>query len=135
MKIYGIGIDVVETVRIARSIERFGDRFLDRVFTENEREYCDKMKFPERHYAARFAAKEAISKTFGTGIGKQTGWRDMEVLRRHSGEPYVVMHGAGKAYAEANGITEILVSLSHADHYAAANAVAVCGGKGGEGEG
>jgi len=127
MKIIGIGIDVVETVRIARSIERFGDRFLDRVFTERERAYCDKMKFPERHYAARFAAKEAISKTFGTGIGKETGWRDMEILRRDSGEPYVVMHGAGKAYAEGRGITEIMVSLSHADHYAAANAVAVCG--------
>jgi len=125
MKIVGIGIDVVETARIARSIESLGDHFLDRVFTEKEREYCDKMKFPELHYAARFAAKEAISKTFGTGIGKETGWRDMEILRRDSGEPYVVLRGAGKAFAESKGITEIMISLSHADHYAAANAVAV----------
>lgn len=126
MRIFGIGIDVVETVRVQRSIERFGDRFLDRVFTAKEREYCDRMKFPERHYAARFSAKEAISKTFGTGIGRNAGWTDLEILRRESGEPYAVLHGAAAEFATANGITEIMVSLSHADHYAAANAVAVC---------
>lgn len=127
MKIFGIGIDIVETARIKRSLERFGDRFLNRVFTEQERAYCDSMKFPEYHYAARFAAKEAISKTFGTGIGKQTGWKDMEIFRRKSGEPYVVLHGAGEQFAAENGITEVMVSLSHTDHYAAANAVSVCG--------
>ncbi len=127
MQIFGIGIDIVETERIAKSIERFGDRFLDRVYTQAERAYCDKMKFPERYYAARFAAKEAISKTFGTGINHQVGWKDMEVLRRESGEPYVVLSGGAKAFAEENGITEVKISLSHADHYAAANAVACQG--------
>lgn len=126
MKIFGIGIDVVETVRIQRSIERLGDRFLDRVFTHLEREYCERMKFPERHFAARFAAKEAISKSFGTGFGKDAGWTELEVLRRQSGEPYAVLHGAAKAFAERNRITEVMISLSHADHYASANAVAVC---------
>ena len=117
---------MVETVRIQSSIERMGDRFLDRIFTKREREYCDRMKFPERHYAARFAAKEAISKTFGTGFGKDAGWTELEILRRESGEPYAVLHGAAKKFAERNRITDVMVSLSHADHYASANAVAVC---------
>ena len=124
MRIYGIGIDIVEIERIADSIERFGDRFLDRIFTPAERDYCEGMKVAARHYAARFAAKEAVSKTFGTGIGGDLGWTDIEILREENGEPYVVLHGEGKATAARLGITRILVSLSHADHYAAANAVA-----------
>jgi holo-[acyl-carrier protein] synthase len=124
MRIYGIGIDIVETARIAESIERFGDRFLDRIFTKAEREYCDKMKFAARHYAARFAAKEAVSKTFGTGFGAGLNWTDVEILRHETGEPRVVLHGEGKKTAARLGITRILVSLSHADHYAAAHAVA-----------
>ena len=124
MRIYGIGTDIVEIERIATSIERFGDRFLDRLFTRAEREYCDGMKYSHRHYAARFAAKEAVSKTFGTGIGKDLGWNEIEILREDNGEPYVVLHGEGKKTAARLGITRILISLSHADHYAAANAIA-----------
>ena len=124
MRIYGIGIDIVEIDRIADSIERFGDRFLDRIFTPAEREYCEGMKVSARHYAARFAAKEAVSKTFGTGIGGDLGWTDIEILREENGEPYVILHGEGKATAARLGITRILISLSHADHYAAANAMA-----------
>ncbi|MFV1996120.1 MAG: holo-ACP synthase [Verrucomicrobiales bacterium] len=123
--IFGIGIDVVETVRLGRSLEKFGDRFKDRIFTELEQRYCDSMKFPARHYAARFAAKEAISKAFGTGIGKRVGWKDMEILRHDSGEPYAVLHGGAREFAEANGVSKVLVSLTHADDYAAANAVAL----------
>ena len=81
MRIFGIGIDIVETARISDSIERFGDKFLDRIYTADEQAYCEKMRFAARHYAARFAAKEAISKTFGTGIGENVGWTDMEILR------------------------------------------------------
>ena len=127
MRVFGIGIDIVETARIKRSMERFGDKFLDRLFTAREREYCDRMKFSERHYAARFAAKEAISKTFGTGIGEHSDWTDLEILRRETGEPYVVLQGAAKAFADKHGITELMISLSHADDYAAANAMALCG--------
>ncbi|MFV1996082.1 MAG: holo-ACP synthase [Verrucomicrobiales bacterium] len=123
--IFGIGIDVVETVRLERSLEKFGDRFKDRIFTGAEQGYCDSMKFPARHYAARFAAKEAISKAFGTGIGKHLGWKDMEILRRDSGEPYVILHGGAREFAEARGVGKVLVTLTHADHYAAANAVAL----------
>jgi len=123
--IQGIGVDIVETARIAASLERFGDRFLKRVFTQAERDYCSAMPHPERHYAARFAAKEAVSKAFGTGIGTAMGWRDIEILRRESGAPYILLHGPAADLATRLGVTETLVSLSHTDHYAVANAVLV----------
>ena len=124
--IFGTGIDIVETGRIHDSIEKFGDRFLNRCFLPGEIEYCRSMKFPALHFAARFAAKEAISKAFGTGIGKHLGWRDMEICRRDSGEPFVALHGDGAEFARQHGITEVFVSLSHCKDYAAAQAVAVC---------
>ncbi len=123
--IHGIGVDIVETARIASSIERFGDRFLRRVFTEAERAYCASMPHPERHFGARFAAKEAVSKAFGTGIGASVGWRDIEILRRESGAPFIALHGPAADLAAKLGITKALISLSHSDHYAVANAVLV----------
>jgi len=123
--ILGTGIDIVETARIRDSLEKFGDRFLNRCFLPDEVVYCRSMKFPELHLAARFAAKEAISKAFGTGVGKHLGWRDMEIRKRDSGEPYVQLHGKGAELAQARGVTDVLVSLSHCKDYAAANAVLV----------
>jgi len=124
-RVHGIGVDIVETARIRSSMERFGDRFLRRVFTDGEREYCGAMPAPERHYAARFAAKEAVSKAFGTGIGKHVGWRDVEVKRKESGEPFVELHGAAEELAGREGIVRVLISLSHSDHYAVANTVLI----------
>lgn len=123
MNLIGIGIDVVEVSRIRSSLDEFGERFLSRVFTEAEREYCSRQKLPELHLAARFAAKEAIAKAFGTGIGKEIGWLDMEIGRRGSGEPTVELFGGGAKYAEKRGVIQVMVSLTHAKHYAAANAV------------
>lgn len=125
MKIVGTGIDIVETARVRESVEKFGDRFLQRCFLPSEIEYCRSMKFPELHFAARFAAKEAISKAFGTGIGQQLGWKDMEIGKRASGAPFVVLHGKGADLAQAQGVTEVLVSLSHSKDYGAATAIAV----------
>jgi holo-[acyl-carrier protein] synthase len=125
MRLIGIGIDVVEVDRIADAIERHGEPFLARIFTPGERAYCEGQKRPALHFAARFAAKEAIAKAFGTGIGKDLGWLDMEIVRRPSGEPAVELTGTGKAYAAAAGIAEVKISLTHARDYAAANAVAV----------
>ncbi len=125
MMIYGIGIDVVELDRIEAAIARQGELFLNRLFTEREKEYCGKQKRPGMHYAARFAAKEAVSKALGTGIGGQAGWLDMEVLRGKSGAPTMVFHGNAEAFLKAEGIAEVQVSLSHARDYAAANAVAI----------
>ena len=127
MKLLGIGVDVVETARIERSLEKFGDRFLRRVFTEGEIAYCSPLPFPARHLAARFAAKELVSKAFGTGIGRQMGWRDIEVCRRESGEPFILLHGGARELAGRRGVTATFVSLSHSDHYSVANAVLVCG--------
>ncbi len=125
MSVFGIGIDVVEVDRIERMLENYGDRFLEKVFTPCEREYCGKASRPALHYAARFSAKEAVAKAFGTGIGAQLEWRDMEIRRRDSGAPQLVLSGAGRRFAEANGIVEVLISLTHARDHAAANAVAL----------
>ncbi len=123
MSVLGVGVDIVETQRIEHSLERFGERFLHRVFTEGEIAYCQSMKFPARHFAARFAAKEAVSKAFGTGIGKAMGWRDIDIHRQESGQPFVVLEGSAKAFAAELGVAVVWVSLSHTDHYAAATAV------------
>ncbi len=125
MSVLGTGIDIVETGRIRESLEKFSDRFVHRCFLPGEIAYCRSMKFPELHFAARFAAKEAISKAFGTGIGKQLGWRDMEICRRDSGEPFVKLHDKGLELAAKRGVTEVFVSLSHCKDYAAAQAVIV----------
>ena len=121
--ILGTGIDIVETMRIEDSLKKFGDRFLNRVFLPDEIAYCQSHKFPARHLAARFAAKEAVSKAFGTGIGKSLGWRDIEVCRKESGEPFIVLHGKGRELLEKRRARIVTISLSHTDHYAAAAAV------------
>lgn len=122
--VFGIGIDVIDIDRVEESMRKFGDRFLDRIFTPDEREYCEARAPSSRHFAARFAAKEAIAKALGTGIGRHLEWRDMEILRNSAGKPYVTLSGKGKEFATRNRITGILVSLSHADNHAAANALA-----------
>jgi holo-[acyl-carrier protein] synthase len=120
MTVIGIGVDLVECARIQHSIDRFGDRFLHRVFTEGEIEYSMSMKFPARHLAARFAAKEAVSKAFGTGIGKAMGWRNIDVRKKPSGEPYLVFSGPAQELAAKRGVTAALVTLSHTEHHAMA---------------
>ncbi len=127
MNVLGLGTDIVETARLAASIERHGAAFLDRVFLESERAYCDRGATPERCYAARFAAKEAVAKALGTGIGAQLSWRDIEIVRQPSGQPAVLLHGTGVATAAALGIRVWLLSLSHSDHYATATALALGG--------
>ena len=116
MRIIGIGIDLVDCNRIQNSIERFGDRFLKRVFTAGEIAYSNSMKFPARHFAARFAAKEALSKAFGTGIGKSMGWRDLDVRKKESGEPFVVLSGAAEKMANEREVERIWISLSHTEN-------------------
>lgn len=121
--ILGIGIDIIEVRRIRASHERFGERFLQRILLPDEIAYCLSHKFPAPHLAARFAAKEAISKAFGTGIGRHLSWHDMEIVRRESGEPIVQLHRAGQKLLEERGGTLVLVSLSHTETYATAVAL------------
>jgi holo-[acyl-carrier protein] synthase len=121
--ILGTGIDLIEVTRIAASYAQFGERFVNRILLPDEITYCRSHKDPAPFLAARFAAKEAVSKAFGTGIGAPLGWHDVEVRRRDSGEPYVVLHGKGKHLFEARGATRLLLSLSHTQLYAAAVAI------------
>ncbi len=123
MSVLGVGVDIVETARIQHSLDRFGDRFLHRVFTAGEIAYCQSMKFPARHFAARFAAKESVSKAFGTGIGRAMGWRDIDVHREGSGQPFVVLEGGAKQLAAERGVTAVWISLSHTEHHAVASVV------------
>jgi holo-[acyl-carrier protein] synthase len=120
MSVLGIGVDLVECARIQHSIDRFGDRFLHRVFTADEIGYSMSMKFPARHLAARFAAKEAVSKAFGTGIGKAMGWRNIDVRKKPSGEPFLVFSGPAKDLAKQRGVSAALITLSHTEHHAMA---------------
>ena len=121
--ILGIGIDIIEVARIQASHEKFGERFLTRILHPNEISYCLSYKAPAPFLAARFAAKEAISKAFGTGIGAQLGWQDIEIRRKESGEPFVVLHGKGAELFAARGARQLHLSLTHTENYAAATAI------------
>ena|SRR5688572_6974831 len=111
--ITGIGIDVVQNDRIRGSLERFGDRFLNRIYTEREIEYCRKTGQPEIHYAARFAAKEAAFKALGTGWAAGVKWKDVEVVRLQSGKPELHLYGDALAHATSAGAKRFYVSLTH----------------------
>jgi len=121
--ILGVGIDIIEVARVQAAYEKFGERFLNRILHPSETTYCLSHKSPAPFLAGRFAAKEAISKAFGTGIGAQLGWRDMELMRRESGEPYVLLHEGGQRLLQARGAKAVHISLSHTEDYAAAVAV------------
>ena len=118
--IIGTGIDLIEVARVRASIERFGQRFPERILVAAEIEYCFSHKDPSPFVAARFAAKEAVSKAFGTGIGASIGWHDIEVRRRESGEPYVVLHGKGEDLFKSRQASAIHLSLSHTLQHATA---------------
>src|SRR6266852_4007520 len=121
--ILGTGIDIIEVGRIGASYEKFGERFLKRILHPAEIGYCLSPRQPAPFLAARFAAKEAISKAFGTGIGKHLGWQDMEVGRKESGEPFVILHAGGLELLKQRGGRTVHLSLSHTENYAAAMAV------------
>ena len=111
--VLGIGCDVIEIERVRGVFERQGERFLERVFTEEEREYCLSHKVPHLHLAARFAAKEAVSKAFTTGIGAELGWRSISIYHGSRHEPLVRLDEKGQALLAQVGATHVFVSLSH----------------------
>jgi len=122
--VLGIGIDVVESGRLRRALATWGPRFKQRVFKETECAYCEGKAAPWRHYAGRFAVKEAVSKAFGVGIGGRIGWLDIEVLRdEKTGAPSVALSGNGRLLADERGVSHILVSLSHSRTTAVAQAL------------
>jgi holo-[acyl-carrier protein] synthase len=121
----GLGTDVIEIDRIRRALERQAERFLARVFTDEERAYCSKMAFPHKHFAARFAAKEAVSKAFTTGIGAELGWKSVSVYHGTRNQPLVRLDDKGQALLATAGATHVILSLSHTDTVALAVAALV----------
>lgn len=113
--IAGTGIDICEVPRIAASIERFGDRFLQRVFTPQEIRYCQSKKNSVERFAARFAAKEAAMKALGTGASRGVTWRSIEVGHAPGGRPILRLSGPARQIAEQLGVTRISLSLTHTE--------------------
>jgi holo-[acyl-carrier protein] synthase len=132
MEIVGIGVDIVECVRIARMIEEHGEQFLGRVYTDWEIRYCRARKHATEHFAGRWAAKEAILKCLGTGWRRGLDWTDIEVRNDALGQPQVHVAGAAKERAVGLRISNILLTISHCRAYATAYAIAVRDGPPGD---
>jgi holo-[acyl-carrier protein] synthase len=111
--VVGIGTDLIEITRIAKSIDRFGERFLRRVFTPREIAYCQTKKNAAESFAARFAAKEAGAKALGTGISHGIGWLELEVAREPSGKPRLELTGRAAEWAAKLGVGKTALSLTH----------------------
>lgn len=124
MAIVGIGTDIIECLRIAKMIERHGELFITRTYTEHEIEYCAVRKAATQHYAGRWAAKEAVLKALGTGWIKGISWRDIEVRNAPSGDPSVHLRGGAREVFERNGIRKMHLSISHCRSHATAYAIA-----------
>jgi holo-[acyl-carrier protein] synthase len=122
--IVGIGIDIVEIGRFERSIQQYGDRFLRKIFSDREIEYCGSQARYAQHYAARFAAKEATLKALGHGLGMGVSLREIEVVRGGRGDPSLSLTGEARRVAETRGVTKMHVSLSHAETFCVAQVLA-----------
>ena len=120
-----LGSDLVDVARIRGVWDRQGERFLERVFTEEERRYCLSMKYPHKHFAARFAAKEAVSKAFSTGIGPHLSWKCVSVYHGERMDPRVRLDAKGEALLREAGATHVLLTLAHTDGQAMAVAALV----------
>lgn len=120
----GLGVDIVEIARMKRILERTPS-FASKVFSEEEREYCDGHVNPEVHYATRFAAKEAVLKALGTGFSEGIGVRDVEVKRNSKGKPIVHLYGRAREVADELGVRELPISLSYTHAEAVACAMAI----------
>jgi holo-[acyl-carrier protein] synthase len=118
--ILGIGTDIIEIERIKEAIERHGERFLDRIFTKKEQEYCRRYKNATPHFAGRFAAKEAIVKAFGTGLHEDMGWKEIEIINDSQGKPEVQLSARLKS---SLSVAHIFLSISHCEAYATATAI------------
>ena len=122
--ILGTGIDLVENKRMRQILERWGSRFIARVFLPREQAYCDAKAMPYIYYAARFAVKEAVAKAFGTGIGPRLGWLDIEVVNNpESGAPAVTLGGGARRLQQERRAVALEISLSHTRHFSVAQAL------------
>jgi holo-[acyl-carrier protein] synthase len=117
----GTGIDIVEIARIVSSIERYGDRFLQRIFTPEEIAYCQRKRSFAESFAARFAAKEAGAKALGTGIQYGVSWKELEVQRLPGSRPTLHLSGRAREIADRLGVAHVSLSLTHTDTIAMAS--------------
>ena len=124
MQVVAHGIDMVDCRRLAQAVRRHGQRFLKRIYTPAELDYCLGRKRQLEHLAGRFAAKEAVLKVLGTGLVQGMRWTDIEVTNAPSGQPEVTLSGRVRAVAEEKGIRRILISITHIETHAIASAVA-----------
>jgi holo-[acyl-carrier protein] synthase len=122
--IHGTGVDIIEISRIRNSIQKYSGKFEERVFTSKEIDYCRSMADPSKHFAARFAAKEAVLKSLGTGMAQGIAWKDMEILNRESGQPVLNLTGRGRHIFDALNLKDIHISITHDKSYALAQAIA-----------
>lgn len=126
--IEGFGVDIVEVTRVKAAVKKYGSRFLNKIYTKRELDYCRSKGAPEQHLAARFAAKEAVYKAFG-GDGKITiAWTDVEIINEKNGKPKVILKGSAKKLMDKRKIAKAVISLSHTKNYAVGNCILV--GKG-----
>ena len=122
--IFGTGLDIIEVERIKNSIEKYSPKFEQRIFTSSEINYCKSQGDPVKHFAARFAVKEAVSKCLGTGITGALGFQDMEITHEDNGKPVLNMIGKGKELFQKLELKSIHISISHDHTYAIAHAIA-----------
>lgn len=125
--VVGIGTDIIECERIERMLHRHGNIFLARVYTAGEIDYCSGRKAGVQHYAGRWAAKEAVLKSLGTGWAHGIQWTEVEVVNQQGGKPNIVLSGKAKQISEQLGIREVMISISHCRSYAVAYATAIAG--------
>lgn len=118
--ILGTGVDICEVARIGASLARFGDRFVERVFTREEIRYCRSKKNSVERFAARFAAKEAAMKALGTGASRGVTWTSIEVGHAPGGRPVLRLHGAAAEIAEQTGVRRMFLSVTHTESQAMA---------------
>ncbi|MBU3911840.1 MAG: holo-ACP synthase [Candidatus Omnitrophica bacterium] len=120
--IIGIGVDIIEVWRVKKVLDKWGELFLKRVFTQRELDYANTKKFSHETLAARFACKESVLKAFGdTRIGARL--KNIEILNDSKGKPEVILHGEVKEFADKNQLDNIMVSMSHTNNYAVSNAI------------
>ena len=121
--IVGTGIDIADPARVRAAAERYGRRFLERVFTEKEIVYCERKRNKWERYAARFAAKEAGMKALGTGWRRGVRWRDFEVAHLPGGRPTLALSGQAKKFARRQGVRRVALSLTHAEQFVLAQVI------------
>lgn len=123
--IAGTGIDIIEISRFRKAKNKWGESFLNKIFTRHEIEYSKKRRFQDQHFAARFAAKEAVLKAFGEKQSSIHNWQDIEILNDKSGKPYVSFHRSAQKLKAKEKINDVIVSMSHCKDHAVANAILI----------